>query len=190
VLVRADAHGLDNGAILTLAGLLLEKFVGDIEAGDAVLNLQTDAVAVGEIAFIADGVVAVGAGIVEVLLDYRVEEVLTPGAVSADGESVFAPLILAEEITVQGVVTAAVGHEFAVKPVASVTGGFDFDDSAKFAAELRGIASGEYGEGLHVVAVGFDAKAGRAIVRKRYAIETMLRPGSELSRSWMVSAPT
>ena len=58
-------------------------------------DAEADAIAIGEVAFVADGEVAGGAFVGEVLGDDGVEVVAGHVAAGGDAEDVFAPLILA-----------------------------------------------------------------------------------------------
>lgn len=174
VLVGGEAEGFENGAILALRGGLLNEFVGDFEARKAVAEQKADAVLVREIALVTNGVIGVGAGVGEILEDGRVEVAVCGGAVYGNSEEVFIPGILSKEIAIGSGKAAAGSDEFAVEALAIVAGGFDFDDATQFAAVLGGKAGGVNGEGLHVVAFDFYAKAGGAVVGERNAVDDEL----------------
>ena len=98
--------------------MLLEDFVGDFVARNFVADAEADAIAIGEVALIADGEVAGGAFVGEVLGDDGVEIVAGHVAAGGDAESVLVPLILSGGEALRGVVTAAAEDDFAVEAFA------------------------------------------------------------------------
>ena len=171
VLIGDDAHRLEVVAVLELAGGLLELFVGDFVARDFVADAEADAVAIGEVAFVADGEVAGGAFVGEVLRDDGVEVVAGHVAAGGDAEGVLVPLILTGGEACGGVVAAAAEDDFAVEAVAEVVRGVGFDDAAHFAAVFGGEVGGEDAERTDVVGFDFGAEAGGAIVLEGDAVD-------------------
>ena len=171
MLVGDGAHGFEIVGVLELTGGLLQLFVGDFVAGEFVADAEADAVAISEVTFVADGEIAGGALVGEVLRDDGIEVVAGHVAAGGDAQNIFAPLILAFRECAGGVEAAAGEDDLAVETVAEVAGGVDFDHAAHLAAVFGREVGGEDAERLNVVGFDFGAEAGRAVVLKRNAVD-------------------
>src|SRR5258707_11263085 len=94
VLIGSRAHALEVIAVLQLPGGLLDLLVGELEAREFMAKREADAVAVGQIPFVAYRIAAGGGGIGEILRYNRIEVPIGPVAAGADAQGVLAPLVL------------------------------------------------------------------------------------------------
>ena len=75
-------------AATSVAGLLLKDFVGDLVAREFVAHAEADAIAVGEVAFVADGEVA-GSAFVGVVLGHDGVEIVAGHIATGGGRGRF-----------------------------------------------------------------------------------------------------
>ncbi len=163
-----------GGAILTLAGSLLQQIIRHQKACLAARAGDAETVGRIEIVFQGGGGGGVGAVIAEVRSDGRVEIVIGEKPFAGDGSGGRSRDPLRGGVRRAGVEAAALQDEGAVKTGVGIAHGVDFDHAAELLPEFGRYASRVDFETLHVVGVCGGGEGGRAVVVDGKAVDNVL----------------